>query len=66
MRYRKPSLKALLGVTKAKRHVKKELGVYKVTKVVNAPQNYKRNIKRKLGYESELMKLFRFIVRLFK
>ncbi len=66
MRYRKPSLKVLLGITKAKRDVKKELGVYEFTKIINAPKNYKRNLKRKLGYESELMKLFRFIARLFK
>lgn len=39
MRYRKPSLKTLLGVTKAKRRLKKDLGVYEVTKVLNAPAN---------------------------
>lgn len=66
MRYRKPSLKTVLGVTKAKRRVKKDLGLYSVTAVTNAPANAKRRLKRKVGYESEPMKLFRFLRRLFK
>ena len=66
MRYRKPSLKTLLGVTAAKRKVKKDLGIYEITKVFNAPKNAKRHVKRSLGYESEGMKIFRFIKRLFK
>ncbi len=66
MRYRKPSLKTLLGITKAKRRVKKDLGIYKVTKYTNAPKNAKRRVKRKLGYYSEPMKIFRFIKRLLK
>lgn len=66
MRYRKPSLKTLLGVTKAKRRLKKDLGVYEVTKVLNAPANAKRRAKRAVGYESEPMKLVRFLGRLFK
>lgn len=66
MRYRKPSLKTLLGVTKAKRQIKKSLGLDKVSRVLNAPNNAKRRVKRALGNESEPMKLFRFIGRLFK
>jgi len=66
MRYRKPSLKGLLGVTKAKRRLKKDLGIYEVTKVTNAPANAKRRLKRAVGYESEPMKLTRFLRRLFK
>ena len=66
LRYRKPSLKTALGVTKTKRRVKKSLGVYEVTKVTNAPQNLKRRAKRKAGYESEPMKFLRFLRRLFK
>lgn len=66
MRYRKPSFKTALGVTKAKRKLKKDLGVYKVTKVTNAPKNAKRRVKRKLGYESEGAKFIRFLLRLFK
>lgn len=66
LRYRRPSLSTLFGVTKAKRRAKKSLGIYKVTGVLNAPKNARRRIKRRLGYESEPMKLFRFLVRLFK
>lgn len=66
MRYRKPSLKTLLGVTKAKRRLKKDLGIYEVTKITNAPANAKRRLKRSAGYESEPMKLARFLSRLFK
>ena len=38
MRYRKPSLKTLLGVTSAKKKIKKDLGIYEVTKILNAPR----------------------------
>ena len=62
-RYRKRSLKTQLGITKAKRKSKKALGINKVTKIINAPKNKKRQIKRKLGYESVIMKFFRFILR---
>ena len=66
MRYRKPSLKTLLGMTAAKRRVKTNLGIYEVTKVLNTPKNAKRNLKRSLGYESGPMKFFRFLSRLLK
>ena len=66
MRYRKPSLKSLLGVTKAKRQLKKSLGVYEVTKYTNATKNVKTRLKRKAGYYSEPMKLLRFLGRLLK
>jgi hypothetical protein len=65
-RYRRPSWKTLLGLTAAKKKVKRELGIYKVTRVLNAPKNAKRRVKRSLGWESEGAKLFRFIMRLFK
>jgi hypothetical protein len=66
MRYRMPSLKTALGVTKAKKEIGKRTGLYAVTKVLNKPKNLKRSIKRKAGYESGIMKMFRLIVRLFK
>jgi hypothetical protein len=66
VRYRRPSLRTLLGVTKAKRQIKRDLGIYKVTKILNAPKNAERRLKRKAGYYSEPMKLFRFLLRLFK
>ncbi len=66
MRYRKPSLKTVLGITKAKRKIKKDLGIYEVTKIINTPKNAKRKVKRSLGYESEIMKIFRFLRRILK
>ena len=46
--------------------IKKDLGIYEVTKILHAPKNAKRRVKRAAGYESEGMKIFRFIQRLFK
>lgn len=58
-RYRKPSLKTLLGLTKAERKIKKDLGIYEVTKIINAPKNLKRRILNKAGYYSEPAKILR-------
>jgi hypothetical protein len=66
LQYRKPSLKTALGVTKAKRQIKKATGISNVTRVVNAPTNVKRTAKRRVGYESGPMKFLRFFGRLFK
>lgn len=65
-RYRKPSVKTMLGVTKAKRRVKKDLGIYKVTRITNMPTNVRRRVNRKTGYESEPMSFLRFLKRIFK
>lgn len=51
-RYRRPSLKTVLGVTKAKKRIKKQLGINTVMKPVRWWGNTKRTAKRKLGYES--------------
>ena len=66
IRYRKPSLKTVLGLTAAKKQLKRGLGVYNVTRVLNAPNNVKRRAKRAIGWESEGAKLFRFIAKFFK
>lgn len=66
MRYRKPSLKNMLGITSAKKRVKHDLGLYEISKITNAPKNTKRRTKRKIGYESAGAQLFRFIRRLLK
>ncbi len=65
-RYRKPSLKTLLGLTAAKKRIKGDLGIYQITRIINAPKNAKRRAKRAVGWESEGGRLFRFIRRLFK
>ena len=66
IRYRKPSVKRALGVSKAKRQLKKATGIADVQRVANTPKNIKRQAKRKAGHESEPLKLFRFLGRLFK
>ena len=66
IRYRRPSMNTLLGITKAKRQIKKDLGIYKVTRVINAPKNAERRALRKMGYYSGPMKFLRFLMQLFK
>ena len=58
-RYRRPSLKTLLGVTRAKKQIKKDLGITALLKPLRWWPNQKRRIKRKLGYESEVGRLVR-------
>ena len=58
-RYRRPSLKTLLGVTKANKRIKKELGITAVLKPFRWWTNTKRRIKREVGYESEGGRLIR-------
>lgn len=66
IRYRKPSLKTVLGITKAKRQLRKDLGLWGTSKLANPVASLKRKAKRELGYESEPLKLFRFLRRMFK
>ncbi len=58
-RYRRPSLNTLLGITKAKKRVKKELGITAAMKPFRFWTNTKRRLKRKIGYESEAGRLLR-------
>ena len=58
-RYRPPSLNNLLGITKAKKRVKKELGITEAMKPFRWWTNTKRRFKRKIGYESEGGRLIR-------
>jgi hypothetical protein len=52
-RYRRPSLKTLLGITRAKKRVKKDLGITALLKPFRWWPNEKRRVKREIGYESE-------------
>jgi hypothetical protein len=58
-RYRRPSLTTVLGVTKAKKRIKKELGITDALKPFRWWTNQKRKIKRKIGYESDAGRLIR-------
>ena len=58
-RYRRPSLKTMLGITKAKKRIKKELGITEFMKPFRLWTNTKRRFKRKIGYESPTGRLIR-------
>ncbi len=58
-RYRRPSLKTLLGITKAKKRIKKDLGITALLKPVRWWPNQKRRIKRRVGYYSKTGRLVR-------
>ena len=58
-RHRKPSLKTLLGATKAKKRVKKDLGITQAMKPLRWWTNKKRTVKRRVGYESDAGRLLR-------
>lgn len=58
-RYRRPSIKTLLGITKAKKRLKKELGITAALKPFRWWTNTKRRLKRRIGYESEAGRLIR-------
>lgn len=58
-RYRRPSPKTMLGVTKAKKRIKKELGITAALKPFRWWTNTKRRVKRRVGYESDTGRLIR-------
>jgi hypothetical protein len=58
-RYRRPSLKTLLGITAANKRIKKDLGITALLKPFRWWPNKKRQIKREIGYESEAGRLIR-------
>ena len=58
-RYRKPSAKTVLGVTKAKKTIRRKTGVTAATKPTRAYSNAKRQAKRKAGYYSGPAKMAR-------
>ena len=65
-RYRKPSMKTLVGVTRAKKRVNKKLGITAVKKPFRAPGNMKQRALRHVGFYSGPMKFMRFLGHIFK
>ena len=59
LRYRKPSLKSVLGITSAKKRVRRQLGITALLKPFRAYGNAKRRVKRRLGYYSTPAKVVR-------
>ncbi|MFM7056716.1 MAG: hypothetical protein ACKO2P_07305 [Planctomycetota bacterium] len=58
-RYRRPSLKTMLGVTRAKKQLNKALGIHALMAPFRWWPNQKRKLKRRLGYESPIGRLIR-------
>jgi hypothetical protein len=57
-RYRKPSLKTVLGVTRAKRAFRKEIGISTIERYTK-PSRIKQHYKQKLGLYSPTMTVLR-------
>jgi len=57
-RYRKPSLKTMLGVTRAKRQLKRELGISQV-QAWTKPSRVKQRVKYRLGLYSPAARVIR-------
>jgi hypothetical protein len=66
MRYRRPSLKTALGITKARKRLNKAVGITAIKKPFRAPGNAKRRMLRRVGYYSGPMKFLRFLKRVTK
>ena len=63
MRYRRPSLKTMLGITKVRRRLNRDLGIDAIRRPFRARQYAEQRIKRRLGYYSEPLKFLRFLGR---
>jgi hypothetical protein len=61
-RYRRPSIRTLLGITQTEKAVKRNLGIYNnpVWKAEHMMPNAQRRLKRRAGYYSTPMKVFRW------
>lgn len=57
-RYRKPSLRALLGVTAAKRSIRRSLGISQLEGVIE-PRRIKQKIKYRFGLYSPVARAIR-------
>jgi hypothetical protein len=65
-RYRRPSLKTALGVTRAKKRINRQFGITAIKRPFRAPGNMERRVLRRAGYYSGPMKFMRFIDRRFR
>lgn len=63
-RYRRPSVKTMLGVTRAKKRLNRQLGITAIKRPFRAPGNMKRRMLREAGYYSGPMKFLRFMKRI--
>ena len=61
-RYRKPSLRTLLGVTAAKRSIRRSLGISQLEGVIE-PRRIKQKIKYRFGLYSPVARAIRQTVK---
>ncbi len=66
IRYRRPSVNTVLGITSTKKRKNRQLGINAVKRPFRAPGNMKRRMLRHAGYYSEPMKFMKFMGRIFK
>jgi hypothetical protein len=66
IRYRRPSLNTMLGITRAKKRMNRQLGITAAMRPFRAPGNMKRRMLRRSGYYSGPMKFLRFMNRMSK
>jgi hypothetical protein len=59
-RYRRPSVRTLLGITQAERRIKRESGYYAATRLFRTPTNMRRRMLRRAGYYSPTMMFLRW------
>jgi hypothetical protein len=66
MRFRRPSLSTMLGITREKKRIKRQLGVYDnpLWKATHVVPNAERRFKRRIGYYSGPMKWLRWFNRM--
>jgi hypothetical protein len=62
LRYRRPSLKTMLGITRAKKHLYRAVGITAIKRPFRAPGNAVRRLKGRVGYYSGPMKFLRFLI----
>jgi hypothetical protein len=64
IRYRRPSLKTMLGMTRARKRMNRQVGITAAMRPFRAPGNMKRRMLRRASYYSDPMKFLRFLNRM--
>jgi hypothetical protein len=62
IRYRRTSLRTMLGITSEEKRIKRELGITAILKPFRWWGNEKRKVKREVGYYSPEAKLARHVL----
>jgi hypothetical protein len=62
LRYRRPSLKTMLGITRLKKRCSTASGLTALKRPFRAPGNFERRIKGRVGYYSGPMKFIRYLM----